>query len=613
MSYIWVDGVGSIYIPEVGDWNNSTIGGGTPAGGSPPAPNTPADPAPPYVSPPVDPLANCVKNPTLPGAVTGTVQRFEDLPESAATGALYKVTGSTDTSFASYYVIKQADGTWNETRAPAIKNAIDPFTMPHALIRKADGTFEFGPFCWKPRQVGDTKTNPAPIFVGRSIRDVFFYQNRLGFLSDENAVMSVVGDYGNFWRRTVLDSLEADVLSIAATTTDVALLDYALPFNDGIMLFSAQRQFSLANGQAGLSVTSLEINPVADYNMARGVRPVALGDRAYFATSEGGSTSIQEYTRIDGRDVKDAADITAHVPALIPPGVTQLIPLKGLDGLVTVEANSPQPNQMHTYQFFWDGDRKVISAWRRWTFGTGAVLSGAFADGQLTLLVRRQNKAYLERMDLRPGAISANQDHLLYLDRQVTLTGAYDAGTDKTTFTFPYEPDPVKLRLIRSKGSVAAESIIPGNTITVTGVTVVVEGDESAHPVTAGELYRSALRLSRQYPLDYQGRPLEAGRMQIRSMSITSANTPFYTVEIKPYGPNAILDDASKTRVYNIAAQRIGNSNFVLGAQAYASGATPFMVGANAADVTITLANDTPFASNWVGGEYEALYWNRTQ
>ncbi|WP_109798680.1 phage nozzle protein [Novosphingobium meiothermophilum] len=598
---------GTWYLDET---LSDTVGGGTGASGAPPVGNTNPTLAAPYVPPASAPGSECFKNDTIPDTLSGTVQLEKDLPATPADGLLYKVMGSADSNFQSYYVISKG-GVWNETRAPGLKNAIKSTTMPHALIRKSDGTFEFKPFCWKPRSVGDKTSNPAPAFVGKVIRDVFFYQNRLGFAVDEAVVMSVVGDYGNFWRRTVLDALDADALSVSATTTDVALLDYATAFNDGIMLFSAKRQLSLSNGQSGTSINSIEIRPVTDYSLAPGVRPAPYGDTVYFAAAAGGYTSILEYTRLDGRDAKDAADITAHVPGLIPEGVSKLVPLHGVRGLVALASNSTTPGQVYTYQFYWDADQKVLSSWKRWSFSGGHVISGDFADGQLTLVVRRSNKAYLEKIDLRQDAVAPQQDHQIYLDRLVTLTGTYNAGTGLTTFTFPYEPDPVRLRLVRTKGHPYPESLIDGTKVTVSGTTVTVEGNESAHPVTAGEVYKTALVLSRQFPRDYQGRPLESGRLQLRSMSITTSETPFFTVEIYPYGRDANLDDASKRRVYNVSSQRIGYSGFLLGAQAYASDAIPFSVSAEASRLSITLANDTPFASSWVSAEWEGLYFNR--
>jgi hypothetical protein len=73
--------------------------------------------------------------------------------------------------------------------------------MPQVLVRNADGTFTLEGGDWDKRTVGDvTKTNPMPSFVGRTINDVFFHRNRLGFLSDESMILSRSGLYFNFFR-----------------------------------------------------------------------------------------------------------------------------------------------------------------------------------------------------------------------------------------------------------------------------------------------------------------------------------------------------------------------------------------------------------------------------
>jgi hypothetical protein len=184
--------------------------------------------------------AQYAKNRT-PGTFTATVKSPDKLPDPVCNGCIYRVLGSNDTAFVSYYV--QGDGSvWNETVKPGLQNRIDETTMPWALVRESDGTFTFAPFSWAPRRVGDEDTNPLPPFIGRTIRDVFFYQNRLGFVVDTGVVFSGAGDYGDFWRRTVLDYIDSDSLSADAATTDVAVIDYALPFSDGVMLFSRQKQ-----------------------------------------------------------------------------------------------------------------------------------------------------------------------------------------------------------------------------------------------------------------------------------------------------------------------------------------------------------------------------------
>ena len=505
-----------------------------------------------------------------------------------------------------YYVVKAGDGTWNETVVPDVNGSIDKTTMPHALIRQEDGTFLFAPFAWQGRRVGDEVSNPTPAFINRTIQDVFFYANRLGFLADETAVFSAAGDYSDFWRRTVLDYVASDALAVSATTTDVALLDYAVPFNDGIMLFSAQRQFSLTNGESGLSADTVEIKPVTNYLMSRAVRPVPLGNQVYFASDAGGNVQLQEYTRLEGENATDAAEVTAHVPGFVETGVSKLVAAPDLSSVFLLRRGQ---TTVYPYQFFWNGNEKVLSAWRKWDFGTAKVISGVFFDGVLNLLMQRGLDYSLEALDLRPNAESVGQSALIYLDRGVTLTGVYASG--RTTFTFPYTPDMTKLAIVRGSASQYAESLILPSTYRVDGAGIIsVPGNESASTVTAGETYSTIFQFSRQYPLDYQSRPLTTGRLQLTNWSVVYTDTVHFEAVVQPYGPDAI---GIEPIVTDFTGRLIGTASYRLGQVTYRSGSYTFSVGGDASLATVALQNSSPYASTFVSAEWEGKYWSRAR
>lgn len=537
-------------------------------------------------------------------ALTGTVQKFENLPADAAVGANYKITGSADAGFTTYYVAKAADGTWNETVVPDVNSYIDPATMPHALVRQADGTFLFAPFTWQQRRVGDKVSNPDPTFIGRPIRDVFFYANRLGFLADETVMFSVAGDYSDFWRRTVLDYVQSDALAVSATTTDVATLDYAVPFNDGIMLFSGQRQFSLTNGDNGLSADTVEIKPVTNYLMSRNVRPAPIGSQVYFASDSGGNVQLQEYTRQEGSDSTDAAEVTAHVPGLVPAGITQLVAAPDLNSVIVLRSGHADA---YPYQFFWNGNEKVQSAWRTWDFEGGQVISGTYFDGKLSMLMKRGSNFSIEAMDLRPTARTLNQGTLIHLDRSVTLTGTYDPIANRTVFTFPYSYDPTKVTLIRGTASPHPDSLMLG--VRFDGATSVsVPGNETGFTVTGGETYGFRFQFSRQYPLDYQGRPLTTGRLQITNFSVVYTDTGFFQTEVKPYGPDVMGVTPSVT---NYSGRLLGTASYRLGQITYQSGSHTFSVGADAKLATIAITSRSPYPLTLVSAEWEGKFFNR--
>ena len=179
--------------------------------------------------------------------VTDTVQRFSLLPATAP--ADYTVLVKTDPNgdeAGSYYVkYNDEEKVWEECVCPNILVGLDATTMPHALVREADGSFTFKKLEWTERKVGDEDSNPLPSFVDYAISDIFFYRNRLGLLSGENVILSESGEYFNFWMTTATDILDIDPIDVATTTTRINFLNYAIPFDGELYCFSDKSQFVL--------------------------------------------------------------------------------------------------------------------------------------------------------------------------------------------------------------------------------------------------------------------------------------------------------------------------------------------------------------------------------
>ena len=88
-------------------------------------------------------------------SIKGTVNDITDLPTIAEHNFIVEIQGSASTSFDDYYVQFVASagsgfgpGVWRETVAPNIQYLFDTNTMPHVLIRNANGTFTFQEFAW---------------------------------------------------------------------------------------------------------------------------------------------------------------------------------------------------------------------------------------------------------------------------------------------------------------------------------------------------------------------------------------------------------------------------------------------------------------------------------
>lgn len=553
------------------------------------------------------------------GTLTGEVQTLQDLPTTATVGQVYKVIGnSTESAFQSYYVIKQTGG-WYETVKPGLKNLVDATTMPHALIRQTDGTFTFAPFAWAPRHVGDEATNPHPTFVGRKIRDIFFHKNRLGFAVDENVVLSRAGAFDTFYRLTVVDYLADEVVDIAASQTKVTKIEYAVPFQGSMMLFSDQTQFQL-NHREVFSGGTVSLDVTTQYPIVPGVRPAASGSDIYFASDGSGWGAIREYfVNTDGL-TNDAADVTAHVQQFIPYGIHQIAAAPEFNSVFVLTDGAP--NRIYTYQYYWQSEtEKAQSAWHYWEFPeTDTLLACAPLGGWLYMLVDREDGTYLERLPMFYGGLVAGLEFQVYLDRRTVITGVYDDVMDITTFTLPY-PLPTEHRET-FKAVLGVDFASQGAALhpTWTSTTVfTVLGDHSAGPVVCGLNFNSSYTFSRQHAINARGEAIHTGRLQLKQFTVYYSDTSYFRATVRPYG------EASQT-IYTreFPTRRVGvigmgvmvpdeESEAGGGPPPFVEGKAKFQVQANASEALITLESDSYLGFCLNSAEWEGFYYNRAR
>ena len=377
---------------------------------------------------------------------------FADLPYKGYTGFVTEIIGDGGTEFDNYFV-KWDGNAWVETVKDGLDNSFDTSTMPHLLIRTADGNFRFckadgsaytvgGSSYTEPefasRTVGDEVTSPDPTFVGRKINDIFFYRNRLGFLADENVIFSKAGKFFTFWATTVTTAIDDDMIDLAVSHNKVSILKYAVPFNEQLVLFSDQSQFTL-DAEEILSAKTVSINQTTEYEIDDGVKPIGLGQNIYFGISRGSFAGVREYYVNADTEIKDALDTTVNLPRYITGGLTGL---KGSSAENTLFGfASGERNSLFVYKYYFDtGSKALQRSWSKYKFtDTDVLLDGDCIQNYLYIVVKRADGTYLEKLNLKTNEVDTNLDFPVLLDRKTSLTGTYDSGTNKTTFTLPYQ------------------------------------------------------------------------------------------------------------------------------------------------------------------------------
>ena len=309
--------------------------------------------------------------------IKGSVNDITLLPNQCVAGVVLLVRNSAESDADDYYVkFKPASGdipgqgAWEETHKPGIDTQLNIETMPHAMIREADGTFTVRPMSaeyddalfWAPRDVGDEDSNPNPSFVGQTVKDMFFYMNRLGFLSSDSVILSQPGDYFNFFVGSAIAVSDADPIDMTASSTKPATLKAALGTPKGLLLFAENSQFLLSTSEAAFGPSTVKMSELSNYSYSSNVQPLETGVSVMFATEADTFSKVYEMAvdSIDNRPL--VSENTRIVPEYIPPGLT-LSAASANNSLVIFGDGS---ETLYVFKFFNTGNERSLAGWSKW-------------------------------------------------------------------------------------------------------------------------------------------------------------------------------------------------------------------------------------------------------
>ena len=454
-----------------------------------------------------------------------TTPTVADLPIQCKDGYVVKVVNSTDINVDDMYVKFVADsgatygtGVWEETLAPEIQYKFDPLTMPHQLVRNADGSFTFGPVTWEDRLVGDLETNPNPSFVGAKINNLFFYRNRLGFLSNEAVILGRAGDYFNFWVTTALTVTDDDPIDITASSVRPVNHRYVRPTSVGLVLFSDTEQFILTTDADILSPKTAKINELSSYECDPLVEAVALGTSLAFVSKTPLFTRLYELSEISPDRPPVMTEQTQIVPELIPQTATSMIasPALSIVSLGTTGSTT-------VYQFkFLEQNQQRASAWYKWEL-TGELLDQFFDANTYYATVKDGNNVFVQSYDLT----QANEEGFLTLPTgektdicldnwTVNPYRTYDSSADTTRVFLPYDHISGKTfsvlvlgGYIGASNDVSSESVGAVIYPTVQGTAgayyVDIDGDYRGRDLIIGYIYTMTVELPKFFVVSAEG------------------------------------------------------------------------------------------------------------
>lgn len=537
------------------------------------------------------------------------------LPSCAPDGYIAKVVGDNKSDADDYYVKYDANkNNWVETVAGGIPYKIDETTMPWGLIREANGEFTFKPLEWSDRQVGDEDSNSDPSFIGRTINDIFFYRNRLGFISDENVILSASADYFNFWFNSAAGISDDDPIDISVSSNKVSTLTNAVPYARELMLFSKEGQFVLSSDGV-MTPKTAKLDQISSFDYSDDAEPLAVGQYIFYINKRVNYCSLMRYFTVqDVADLKDADDTSSHVPTYIPNGIFKLSG-NTMDNLVLLSSRTSS-NTLWVYKYYINGTTVIQSSWSKWIMcDEGSdVMFADYIGSSIYVILNTKEGIFLEKLSVTGNAVDFDTEPArLFIDRKVhytvesctysdyndestiSFTSIYKANRNKDDEYLIYDEDGVEYPIKRWSDN---------------GDSFVLSGDWNGKSLFIGIKYRFSVTLSKleMKKTTNSGATVSEteGRLQLRYFWVNFGDSGPFNIQVKS-------TKKKRDYVYTCTPKILGESTCILGSSRVTSNKFKVPVQDLNDDVEIVIFSDNPLPINLVSGGWEATYLRRNR
>lgn len=543
--------------------------------------------------------------------VLKTVQKFSMLPASAPDGFTVKVAGESGSTTDDYYIRYDAsENLWKECVRPGISKSYDLQTMPHVLVRQADGSFLLRRAEWEERRTGDEDSNPEPSFIGYPIKDIVYFRNRLCFIAGENVILSQSAGFFNFWMVSTMEVQDTDAIDLAISDNKIATLHHAVPYDENLVLMSDDAQFIL-RCEGVLTPKTANIPPaVTRFGNSLKAKPATAGRNLYFTAERSQYTTVREFfTAADNTESKDAQDITSHVSNYIPNGVYKIItsPVENLLLFLTEGAS----NCIYVYKYLFIDSVRQQAAWSHWDFGDGTVFGADFFGGIFYIVVERDGILFLEKMSFTYNTADfEDEPYRIYLDRKVPYAipeDSYNPVSERTSFNLKdvYDSSDLisfnRFALVDKQGTYLELEVAPDGL-------VVIEGDWRNKIVFIGQNFTMKVGFSTlmiRQETQSGTKTIDTGRLQLRSFWVNFSDSGTFLVSVD-------IKDRNKFE-YLHTSRTLGNRNSTLGSLIFSTDQfkVPIQSLNTNCEITVTSTNPNPVAL--IGAGWEGSYYRRSK
>ena len=287
-------------------------------------------------------------------------------------------------------------GYWKESLGNNQSPGLTAATMPHRLRNTGTNTFVFEPITWGDRLVGDDLTNLHPSFVGKTIKKTFWHDDRLGFISEDNVILSRAKEPYELYAVSARTHTAGDPIDVNCASTRPTKLHAVKPARQGLLLFSKSQQFVIYSDDGPLTPQSTKIRPVSNMEMSDTVDPIDIGTHFNFISKTPNFVrvfALQPRGLGENPDILDIGRvvnewITIDVDTLVASIQNEFIAMSAQDS-----------NEIYFYRTYSDGKDMLMESWFKWSLH-GTVQSMALDQDDMYVVTKQGNQYTISKANL---------------------------------------------------------------------------------------------------------------------------------------------------------------------------------------------------------------------
>ena len=314
----------------------------------------------------------------------------------------------------------------------------------------------------------------------------------------------------------------------------------------------------------------------------------------------------------DVSSVKNAEDITAHVPNYVPNGVFSICG-SGTENFCSVLSHG-DPSKIFIYKFLYLNEELRQQSWSHWDFGPNVqVLACQSINSDMYVLLRNEFNTFLAKISFTKNAIDLQgEPYRAFMDMKIRYTipsGTYNDDTYTTSIHLPtiYGANfgRGKITVLEPDGKITVFEQPPAGWSSDPWLRL--DGNLEGRMVYIGFninfVYEFSKFLIKQTADDGSTSTEDIGRLQLRRAWVNYENSGAFDIYV---------ENQSSNWKYTMAGARLGSNTLRAGRLNLGTGQYRFPVVGNAKFNTVSILSDETTPLNIIGCGWEGNYLRRS-